>query len=76
MRKNYSSSLFKSLHPYVIVILLYKKYSCVVFQEERSNSLTIGVADDHVGLVVGRGGKNIMDISQVCCCLTVLHGIM
>ncbi|XP_057422862.1 protein BTR1 isoform X2 [Lotus japonicus] len=34
-------------------------------KEERSNSLTIGVADDHVGLVVGRGGKNIMDISQI-----------
>ncbi|XP_057735521.1 protein BTR1 isoform X1 [Arachis stenosperma] len=34
-------------------------------KEDRSNSLTIGVADDHIGLVVGRGGRNIMDISQV-----------
>ncbi|KAK7268490.1 hypothetical protein RIF29_21189 [Crotalaria pallida] len=33
-------------------------------KEERSNSLTIGVADEHIGLVVGRGGRNIMDISQ------------
>ncbi|OIW13212.1 hypothetical protein TanjilG_17655 [Lupinus angustifolius] len=33
-------------------------------KEERSTSLTIGVADDHIGLVVGRGGRNIMDISQ------------
>lgn len=36
-----------------------------VFQEERSNSLTIGVADEHIGLVVGRGGRNIIEISQV-----------
>lgn len=35
------------------------------FQEDRSNSVTIGVADDHIGLVVGRGGRNIMEISQV-----------
>ncbi|XP_020222551.1 protein BTR1 [Cajanus cajan] len=34
-------------------------------KEERSNSLTIGVADEHIGLVVGRGGRNIMEISQV-----------
>ncbi|CAL0316799.1 unnamed protein product [Lupinus luteus] len=33
-------------------------------KEEQSTSLTIGVADDHIGLVVGRGGRNIMDISQ------------
>lgn len=33
-------------------------------QEDRSNSVTIGVADEHIGLVVGRGGRNIMDISQ------------
>jgi len=26
----------------------------------------MGVADDHIGLVVGRGGRNIMEISQVC----------
>ncbi|XP_021897822.1 protein BTR1 isoform X5 [Carica papaya] len=34
-------------------------------QEDRSNSVTIGVADGHIGLVVGRGGRNIMEISQV-----------
>ncbi|KAK7391517.1 hypothetical protein VNO78_19933 [Psophocarpus tetragonolobus] len=34
-------------------------------KEERSNSLTMGVADEHIGLVVGRGGRNIMEISQV-----------
>lgn len=33
-------------------------------KEERSNSVTIGVADDHIGFVVGRGGRNIMEISQ------------
>ncbi|XP_027104895.1 protein BTR1-like isoform X3 [Coffea arabica] len=34
-------------------------------QEERSNSVTIGVADEHIGLVVGRGGRNIFEISQL-----------
>lgn len=34
-------------------------------QEERSNSVTIGVSDEHIGLVVGRGGRNISEISQV-----------
>ncbi|GFQ04029.1 RNA-binding protein nova-1, partial [Phtheirospermum japonicum] len=34
-------------------------------QEDRSNSITIGVADEHVGLVVGRGGRIIMEISQL-----------
>lgn len=34
-------------------------------KEELSKSLTIGVADGHIGLVVGRGGRNIMEISQV-----------
>jgi RNA-binding protein Nova len=33
-------------------------------KEDRSNSMTIGVADEHIGLVVGRGGRNISDISQ------------
>ncbi|KAE9619248.1 putative K domain-containing protein [Lupinus albus] len=33
-------------------------------KEEQSNSVTIGVADEHIGLVVGRGGRNLMDISQ------------
>ncbi|KAH7547822.1 hypothetical protein JRO89_XS14G0020700 [Xanthoceras sorbifolium] len=34
-------------------------------KEDRTNSVTIGVADEHIGLVVGRGGRNIMEISQV-----------
>ncbi|KAK8510092.1 hypothetical protein V6N13_103691 [Hibiscus sabdariffa] len=34
-------------------------------KEDRSDSITIGVSDDHIGLVLGRGGRNIMEISQV-----------
>ncbi|XP_041022160.1 protein BTR1 isoform X1 [Juglans microcarpa x Juglans regia] len=34
-------------------------------KEDRSNSMTIGVADGHIGFVVGRGGRNIMEIGQV-----------
>ncbi|MBA0598466.1 hypothetical protein Gorai_008228, partial [Gossypium raimondii] len=34
-------------------------------KEDRSNSITIGVPDEHIGLVLGRGGRNIMEISQV-----------
>ncbi|KAA8539226.1 hypothetical protein F0562_025918 [Nyssa sinensis] len=34
-------------------------------KEDRSNSVTIGVADEHIGIVVGRGGRNLMEISQV-----------
>ncbi|KAL5717060.1 Protein btr1 [Ranunculus cassubicifolius] len=34
-------------------------------KEDRNDSLTFGVADEHIGLVVGRGGRNIMEISQV-----------
>ncbi|KAF6171554.1 hypothetical protein GIB67_018078 [Kingdonia uniflora] len=34
-------------------------------KEDRSYSVTIGIADEHIGLVVGRGGKSIMEISQV-----------
>ncbi|CAK9159628.1 unnamed protein product [Ilex paraguariensis] len=33
-------------------------------KEERSDSVTIGVADEHIGLVLGRGGRNIIEISQ------------
>ncbi|CAL0333426.1 unnamed protein product [Lupinus luteus] len=33
-------------------------------KEDRSNSVTIGVLDGHIGFVVGRGGRNIMEISQ------------
>ena len=49
---------------YVLRIMIYRKASDV-FQEDRSNSVTIGVADGHIGLVVGRGGRTIMEISQV-----------
>ncbi|KAL6977152.1 Protein btr1 [Sarracenia purpurea var. burkii] len=31
---------------------------------DRSTSVTIGVADEHIGVVVGRGGRNLMEISQ------------
>lgn len=34
-------------------------------KEDMSNSVTLGVADEHIGLVVGRGGRNIMEISQI-----------
>ncbi|CAI9091217.1 OLC1v1026182C4 [Oldenlandia corymbosa var. corymbosa] len=34
-------------------------------QEDRSNSVTIGVPDDRIGLVVGRGGRNVVEISQL-----------
>ncbi|KAK4480385.1 hypothetical protein RD792_013457 [Penstemon davidsonii] len=34
-------------------------------KEERSSSVTIGIADEHIGLVVGRGGRSIMEISQL-----------
>ncbi|XP_062091942.1 protein BTR1 isoform X2 [Humulus lupulus] len=33
-------------------------------KEDRSNSVTIGVSDEHIGFVVGRGGRNIIEISQ------------
>ncbi|XP_078440058.1 binding to TOMV RNA 1L (long form) isoform X2 [Wolffia australiana] len=35
-----------------------------VSQDANSDSLTIGVADEHIGAIVGRGGKNIMELSQ------------
>ncbi|KAF9598986.1 hypothetical protein IFM89_033331 [Coptis chinensis] len=33
-------------------------------KEDRSSSVTIGIADEHIGVVVGRGGRNIMEINQ------------
>ncbi|TMW97238.1 protein BTR1 isoform X2 [Solanum lycopersicum] len=33
--------------------------------EDRNNSVTIGVADEHIGLVLGRNGRSVMEISQV-----------
>ncbi|KAL9258448.1 BTR1-like protein [Drosera capensis] len=35
------------------------------YKDDRSNSITIGVADEYIGVVVGRGGRNIMEISQL-----------
>ncbi|KAK1382575.1 Far upstream element-binding protein [Heracleum sosnowskyi] len=32
---------------------------------QEGNSVTIGVADEYIGLVVGRGGKNLREISQI-----------
>ncbi|CAN8257174.1 unnamed protein product [Cochlearia groenlandica] len=34
-------------------------------KEEASSTVTIGVADEHVGLVLGRGGRNVMEITQM-----------
>ncbi|XP_076957304.1 protein BTR1-like [Bidens hawaiensis] len=33
-------------------------------KEEISNSVMLGVADEHIGILVGRGGRNISEISQ------------
>ncbi|KZV34609.1 RNA-binding protein Nova-2-like [Dorcoceras hygrometricum] len=33
--------------------------------KEDSSSVTLGIADEHIGIVVGRGGRNIMEISQL-----------
>lgn len=50
--------------PLIYPSLIYRRPRGVV-QEDRSTSVTIGVADEHIGVVVGRGGKNLMEISQV-----------
>ncbi|WOG87967.1 hypothetical protein DCAR_0207200 [Daucus carota subsp. sativus] len=34
-------------------------------KEGEGNSVTIGVADEHIGLVLGRGGRNLRRISQI-----------
>ncbi|XP_047955663.1 protein BTR1 [Salvia hispanica] len=34
-------------------------------KDDRGTSMTIGVADEHIGLVVGRGGRNLMEITQL-----------
>ncbi|KAL9995268.1 putative K domain-containing protein [Helianthus debilis subsp. tardiflorus] len=34
-------------------------------KEEISDSVTLGVADEHIGIVVGRSGRNISEISQI-----------
>ncbi|KAL4578731.1 hypothetical protein LXL04_014862 [Taraxacum kok-saghyz] len=33
--------------------------------EDMSNSVTLGVAEEHIGIVVGRSGRNITEISQI-----------
>ncbi|KAK4750257.1 hypothetical protein SAY87_027706 [Trapa incisa] len=35
-----------------------------VEKEDTINSTTMGIADDRIGLIVGRGGRNITEISQ------------
>lgn len=45
-----------------------KKFQNNRFQnikEDISNSVTLGVADEHIGIVVGRSGRNITQISQI-----------
>jgi hypothetical protein len=39
--------------------------SPVSSNQEGSDLKTIGVADEHIGAVVGRGGRTITEISQV-----------
>ncbi|XP_059307605.1 protein BTR1-like isoform X2 [Lycium ferocissimum] len=34
-------------------------------QEDKNDSVTIGVADERIGLVLGRNGRSIMEISQL-----------
>ncbi|KAF3632539.1 Protein BTR1 [Capsicum annuum] len=43
----------------------YRQQNKVAPQEDRDNSITIGVADERVGLVLGRNGRSIMEISQL-----------
>ncbi|KAG6758552.1 hypothetical protein POTOM_038911 [Populus tomentosa] len=52
----------KFQHNKVHPILFYNSLS--FNRDDITNSVTIGVADEHIGLVVGRGGRNIMEISQ------------
>lgn len=33
--------------------------------DSQGSSVTFGVADEHIGAVVGRGGRNIMEITQI-----------
>ncbi|XP_010552944.1 PREDICTED: protein BTR1 isoform X3 [Tarenaya hassleriana] len=34
-------------------------------KEDANNSVTIGVSDEHIGLVLGRGGRSVMEITQM-----------
>ncbi|CAN4115065.1 unnamed protein product [Withania somnifera] len=43
----------------------YRHQNKVAPQEYGDNSVTIGVADEHVGLVLGRNGRSIIEISQL-----------
>ncbi|KAL8090325.1 hypothetical protein AgCh_039702 [Apium graveolens] len=36
-----------------------------VLQDGKSNSVTVGIADECIGLVVGRGGKNLREIIEI-----------
>ncbi|KAJ6901762.1 hypothetical protein NC651_019510 [Populus alba x Populus x berolinensis] len=47
------------------MLLVIERRASDVFQEDRTNSVTIGtVADEYIGLVVGRGRRNTMEIIQ------------
>lgn len=43
----------------------YQNNRSTPIKEDRSSSVTIGIADEHIGIVVGRGGRNIMEMSQL-----------
>ena len=36
-----------------------------ILQEDITKSVTLAIADEHVGIVVGRSGRNIAEITQV-----------
>lgn len=36
-----------------------------ILQEDVTKSVTLAIADEHVGIVVGRSGRNIAEITQV-----------
>ncbi|THF94173.1 hypothetical protein TEA_004436 [Camellia sinensis var. sinensis] len=46
------------------ILLLAGIADVVVFTGDQSNSVTLGVADEHIGVVVGRGGRNLIEVSQ------------
>ncbi|GMH13289.1 hypothetical protein Nepgr_015130 [Nepenthes gracilis] len=78
---SYPGILFAGFHhvpyPYVLPPVGTSAYNAVSYgpngvgaeiensEEDRSYSITIGVADEHIGVVVGRGGRSIMEISQI-----------
>ncbi|KAE8682035.1 Protein BTR1 [Hibiscus syriacus] len=53
------------VHLFLCAFSVLPEFVYMSIQEDHSNSITIGVSDEHIGLVLGRGGRNIMEISQV-----------